>query len=89
MMDVTGPSLLVKAFSSAFNNGQTKLSPRQLLSNRLPPVGTHLSYYYDMSLQVREDLKGDGSWTKIPFEKGMFKLQIGAQRKFKIKLSKR
>lgn len=89
MLDVTGPSLLVKAFSSAFNNGHSKISPRKLLSNKLPPVGTNLSYYYDMSLQVREDLKGDGSWTKIPFEKGLFKLQIGAMRKFKIKLSKR
>ncbi|KAI6647592.1 Rab GTPase-activating protein 1-like isoform X3 [Oopsacas minuta] len=89
MLDTSGPSLLVRAFSSAFNDGETKPNPRKLLANKLPPIGTKLSYSYDLTLQVREDLKGDGSWNKIPFEKDVFKLQIGAQRKFKIKLSKR
>ena len=89
MLDPSGPSLLVKAFSNTFTDGKPKLSTPRAPLNKLPPLGTKLCYQFDLSLQVREDLKGDGSWAKIPFEKGAFKLQIGAQRKFKIKLSKR
>ena len=89
MHNTSGPSLLVKAFSNTFTDGKPKQSTPRAQIVKLPPLGTNLSYQFDLSLQVREDMRGDGSWTKIPFEKGAFKLQIGAQRKFKIKLSKR
>lgn len=87
MKSVAQAIKLVKSFRYAFQDLNRPNAPTPKTS-RLASISidTQISLLYELSLQIQECYAAQDSWSHVIFDKGGFKLQIGATYKFKVKI---